>query len=596
MKTLTDIQKNLRDILPEGIDLTIQGLKNFLSDKTDKYKDLILLESRYMEVMRQMLQNVVSNEEAQIELSKIRKDLLTFIDSLQESHLKGEDGAENSDRPDIYNGEVMYRIPKKMKQAEEVKCIVRLAFDRKVLMDDLKEEEGDVLKDLRISEVMGVELIDAGEGAFKIRTLNDTVQMVEKDLYTEWLFYVTPQLPGTHPLVLKISVIEIKDGVERKRNVVLEEKVEILTTQPVGAETAEFTRAGYSLSLASGNAMAQMPGGVKGVEPSPSAPSPPSPSIPAKPRSGNIRRMASALAGVVALFVATWAIWGSLNTNNGAITTDPGEKTLAWEDAKSMNTREGYEEFIMENPESPHVAAARNELAAIETDTWNQALAMNSADAIHAYLDAYPEGRYKTEAMAMLAEMGNPIKTTPDPMPEDPPVPAKPETTNRKKPADKKPGDKKTEQKPETQSDPKITKDDPAGPATGGNDPKPKDVDPPVVKESAYRLPVHQGCEDKDKRKEERCTDGKISKHVKRFLNYPDEARKKRIEGLVTVEFIVERDGSVTNVRAKNDIGGGCAEEAVRIIKKLVRFKPGQSRDGHPIRVLYSVPIRFKLN
>jgi TonB family protein len=594
MKTLTEIQKDLREILPQGIDLTFQALKNLLSEGTDKYKDLILLESRYMETSRQMLQGILSNEAAQIEFNKIRKDILDFIDCLQESHLKGASAESGDGRPDIYNGEVMYRIPKKMTQSEEVKCIVRLAFDRKVIMENLEAEEGDVLKDLRISDVMGVELIDAGDNAFKIRTINDTVQFVEKDLYTEWLFYVTALLPGTHPLMLKISVIEIHDGVERKRNVVLEEKVEILTTKPVGEEPMEFASAGYSIQLASGQGAVEMPGGIKGVEPAVPSPSAPQPSAPAPPapRAGNFKRMASALAGLLVLLVASWAIWSSLNPRNDVVTINPADKIEdGWKDAKNKNTRDAYEEFVMNNPDSEHASEARAKLDSIETATWNTALASNDVAAIQAYIDAYPNGRYREDAVAAIEQIENSVVTPDDTEPtKQDPSPAKPGKITNKKP-DKKPG---TGSKPNTNTNPNAHP-----PSTSDPTPEPKPVDPDkeiIDMPSAYRLPVHQGCENKDKKKEEECTEGKIHKHIKRFLEYPAEAKKQRIEGTITVEFVVERDGKITDVHALKDIGGGCAEEAVRIVKKLVPFKPGLNRQGQPARIRYRIPIQFKLN
>ena len=585
MKTLSDIQKNLLEILPQGIDLTFQALKNLLSDATDKYKDLILLESRYMETSRQLLQGVITYEAAQTEFNKIRKDITGFIDSLQESHLKGEEGSQSEGRPDIYNGEVMYRIPKKMTQAEEVKCMVRLAFDRKVLMEDLEEEAGDVLKDIRISDVMGVELIDAGDGAFKIRTINDSVQFVEKDLFTEWVFYVTPLLPGVHPLVLKISVIEILNGVERKRNVVLEEKVEILTTHPVGEETEEFASAGYSIQLASAQT-AEIPGGTKGVQPpapSPSSPQPSRPAVPAKPRAGTFKKMSSALAGLIVLVVASWAIWSSLGPKDDFVTINPADKNNSWEEAKNKNTREDYEAFVINNPESEYADVARGKLDSIETATWNAALASNEAVAMVAYLEAYPNGRYAADAIAALQSEEDPAAVVPPA-----PVPADPAKETNKKPKPKpkpKPGIK-PETKPETKT-PEPTP--PVGPE--------KEVDPdiPIPMRSASRMPVHSGCDNEDKKKEEECTEGKIRKHIGRFLEYPEKAKQERVKGTVVVEFIVERDGSITSVHAKNDIGGGCAEEAVRIVQKLTRFKPGVNREGKPARILYIIPIQFKL-
>jgi TonB family protein len=76
-------------------------------------------------------------------------------------------------------------------------------------------------------------------------------------------------------------------------------------------------------------------------------------------------------------------------------------------------------------------------------------------------------------------------------------------------------------------------------------------------------------------------------------VKYPQEAKRMGIEGRVTVQFIVNEKGEATNPRVIRGIGGGCDEEALRIVK-TARFKPGMQR-GVPVRVQYSLPIVFRL-
>ena len=78
-------------------------------------------------------------------------------------------------------------------------------------------------------------------------------------------------------------------------------------------------------------------------------------------------------------------------------------------------------------------------------------------------------------------------------------------------------------------------------------------------------------------------------------MRYPKEAREKGVEGRVDVEFVVDKDGSLTDVRAIKGIGAGCDEEAVRVVKSIPPFKPGK-QNGKPVRVRMVVPIIFKLN
>ncbi|MBQ5957711.1 MAG: M56 family metallopeptidase [Bacteroidales bacterium] len=78
-------------------------------------------------------------------------------------------------------------------------------------------------------------------------------------------------------------------------------------------------------------------------------------------------------------------------------------------------------------------------------------------------------------------------------------------------------------------------------------------------------------------------------------IKYPEEAKDKGISGRVFISFVVEKDGSVNQVQVKKGIGGGCDEEAVRVVQAMPKWKPGLQK-GKPVRVSYLLPITFKLN
>lgn len=80
---------------------------------------------------------------------------------------------------------------------------------------------------------------------------------------------------------------------------------------------------------------------------------------------------------------------------------------------------------------------------------------------------------------------------------------------------------------------------------------------------------------------------------LQRQINYPDMARKAGIEGKVIIQFIVNEQGRVEDPRVMRGIGGGCDEEALRVVKQA-EFQPGMQR-GEPVRVQYSLPITFRL-
>ena len=76
---------------------------------------------------------------------------------------------------------------------------------------------------------------------------------------------------------------------------------------------------------------------------------------------------------------------------------------------------------------------------------------------------------------------------------------------------------------------------------------------------------------------------------------YPAQARRMGIEGRVFVEFVVNRDGSIQDVKAIKGIGAGCDELAVKVVQEAPNWNPGKQR-GKPVRQKMVLPIVFKLN
>ncbi|MEO5910498.1 MAG: energy transducer TonB [Pelobium sp.] len=85
------------------------------------------------------------------------------------------------------------------------------------------------------------------------------------------------------------------------------------------------------------------------------------------------------------------------------------------------------------------------------------------------------------------------------------------------------------------------------------------------------------------------------AKFLNKNLRYPYTAQENNIQGRVTVSFVVERDGEITNLKVIRGIGAGCDEEAMRVIKKSPLWKSGV-QNGRKVRVSYVMPIVFKMN
>ena len=85
-----------------------------------------------------------------------------------------------------------------------------------------------------------------------------------------------------------------------------------------------------------------------------------------------------------------------------------------------------------------------------------------------------------------------------------------------------------------------------------------------------------------------------MMKYISENVKYPEKAKDKEIQGKVYVRFVIEKDGSISEVEALRRIGGGCDEEAIRVVKAMPKWKPGK-QDGKAVRVSFILPIIFKL-
>ncbi|MEP7196924.1 MAG: energy transducer TonB [Saprospiraceae bacterium] len=83
-------------------------------------------------------------------------------------------------------------------------------------------------------------------------------------------------------------------------------------------------------------------------------------------------------------------------------------------------------------------------------------------------------------------------------------------------------------------------------------------------------------------------------KYIKENLKYPAIARENDIQGTVVVQFVVTKDGDIQKVFVARGIGGGCDEEAVRVVKGMPNWKAGK-HNGKAVPVSFTLPIKFKL-
>ena len=86
----------------------------------------------------------------------------------------------------------------------------------------------------------------------------------------------------------------------------------------------------------------------------------------------------------------------------------------------------------------------------------------------------------------------------------------------------------------------------------------------------------------------------KLFEYLYSNIKYPQVAKENGITGRVFLTFVVEKDGSIANPKVMRDIGGGCGQEALRVVKNMPKWSPGKQR-GKPVRVQFNLPVVFDL-
>ena len=86
-----------------------------------------------------------------------------------------------------------------------------------------------------------------------------------------------------------------------------------------------------------------------------------------------------------------------------------------------------------------------------------------------------------------------------------------------------------------------------------------------------------------------------MMKYIMENMKYPEQAMKEGIQGRVAVRFIVEKDGSISDVKPILSVHPLLNKEAVRVVESMPKWTPGK-QNGKPVRVRFNVPVMFKLN
>jgi protein TonB len=89
--------------------------------------------------------------------------------------------------------------------------------------------------------------------------------------------------------------------------------------------------------------------------------------------------------------------------------------------------------------------------------------------------------------------------------------------------------------------------------------------------------------------------EAELMKFLNKNIEYPALAKENNIQGVAVLTFVVNKDGSVSDVAIVKEIGGGCGKEAVRVVKMMPKWSAGEA-NGHPVKVRFTLPVRFRLD
>jgi TonB family protein len=107
-------------------------------------------------------------------------------------------------------------------------------------------------------------------------------------------------------------------------------------------------------------------------------------------------------------------------------------------------------------------------------------------------------------------------------------------------------------------------------------------------------MPAYKGCEGKSQADSRQCSFQKIMEYTSENLKYPAEAKEAKVEGTVKVKFVIDEEGNITSPMIVEGIGGGCDEEALRLLNEMPPWSAGMQADK-PVKVAMELPFRFKL-
>jgi hypothetical protein len=382
MRDLSEEKKKLKKTLGEkGITHVLKYLKEILPSDVPKYDVLVQVEGEYRDVKMKMLEGLLNQQDIEQANARIRRRLIDFINSLEpEDFLRTAKGTNFDKNSSIKKGHVLYQVPDRMQLFEEIRCLVRIAFDKAMLIQDIDIDENTQFRsNVRISDYMKVELIDpASTPVFEIRSTSEPIQFIDQDDFTEWRFYVKPLQAGKHLLELKVNIIIQINDKEVIREKTLEESV-VIVAEEVPEVATGFKQLGESFVSESG-LVDDIPKVTGGSSPGFRLPK-------------NVQMLALLLIGTFGIGTISYAFVPSF------------AQEIDWTLANTIQQNEkSYERFIGKYEEKLPQSKR------LETAYYKKAVIQDTPEALRDYIEMHPKSSYQEDASWELAELTqNPI-------------------------------------------------------------------------------------------------------------------------------------------------------------------------------------------
>ena len=85
-----------------------------------------------------------------------------------------------------------------------------------------------------------------------------------------------------------------------------------------------------------------------------------------------------------------------------------------------------------------------------------------------------------------------------------------------------------------------------------------------------------------------------LAAYLSKNIKYPKQANENGVQGRVVLNFVVNEDGDISDIKVVRGIGSGCDQEAMRVVNSMPKWKPGK-QNGKAVKVSFSLPISFEL-